>query len=329
MSKKPFGYATLEAVAQEMRRNPKLCVNFGQGDYTATSLTGEVLNLHKEFPFPRTIPRHMSPIDEGWYAGWSNGMAAAGFSTLARFPNMAGLIATEYVYNNIAKLHYMSGGAIGQNCVLWMDGSNRRLGQAGQHTEAGQESIYAFMAGLTVVCPSTVYDAKGLMTTALRSPDPVVYYDYSRAGGAEGAADVPDDPYTVPIGKAVVRQEGKDITVVAWGPSTVEVLKALPVLAKAGISVEFVDPRTIKPLDADTLADSVKKTGRLLVVDQASYTNSFSSHVLAEVAQRVRGALVKKICFPDAPGPGAAEMIRWMTPDAPKITDAVKQMVKL
>lgn len=329
MSKKPYSYAILEGVAQEMRANPKLCVNFGQGDYTATSLTGDVLNLNKEFPYPRTLPRHMNPIDEGWYTGWCNGMAAAGFSALARYPNMAGLIATEYVYNNIAKLHYMSGGQIQQSVVLWMDGSNRRVGQAGQHTETGQESIYAFMAGLKIVCPSTVYDAKGLMISALRDPDPVIYYDYSRAAGGEGAADVPDEAYTVPIGKAIVRQEGKDITIVAWAPTTVEVLKALPVLAKAGISVEFIDPRTIKPLDTETLVASVKKTGRLLVVDQSSYTNSFSSHVIAEVAQGVRGALVKKICFPDAPGPGAAEMIRWMTPDAPKIIDAVKQMVKL
>lgn len=328
MSKKPYAYAILEGVAQEMKANPKLCCNFGQGDYTATSLTGDILNLNKEFPFPRTLPRHMNPIDESWYAGWCNGMSAAGFPTLARFPNMAGLIATEYVYNNIAKAHYMTGGQIPQAVVLWMDGSNRRVGQAGQHTETGQESLYAFMAGLKVVCPSTVYDAKGLMIAALRDPDPVVYYDYSRAAGGD-AEEVPDEPYTVPIGKAIVRQEGKDITIVAWAPTHVEVLKALPALKKAGISVEYVDPRTIKPFDTETVAASVKKTGRCLVVDQSSYTNSFSSHVISEVAQNVRGALMKKICFPDAPGPGAREMITWMTPDAPKIIDAVKQMVKL
>ncbi len=328
MSKKPYVYAILEGVAQEMQANPKICANFGQGTYTATDLTGKVLNLGTMFPYPRTLVRPQNPIDEGWYAGWSNGMAAAGFTTLARFPSMAGLIAAEYIYNNIAKLNYMTGGQVKQACVLWMDGAYRQPGQAGQHTEVGQESIYAFYPGLKIVIPSNAYDAKGLMISALREGTPVMLYEYTLVEAGD-ATDVPDEPYTVPIGKAAVRQEGTDITVVAWAPTTVEVLKALPALKTAGISVEYIDPRTIKPLDTATLVASVKKTKRMLVVDQGPYTNSFSSHVIAEVAQQVRGALLKKITFPDAPGPGAPEMITWMTPDAPKIIDAVKQMVKV
>jgi len=327
MSKKPYVYAELEGLAQEMQANPKICVNFGQGTYTATNLEGKVLNVATMFPFPRTMPRYINAIDETSYAGWASGMAAAGMVAVIRFPSMAGLIAAEYIYNNIAKLNYMTGGTVKQAVVLIMDGAYRQPGQAGQHTEVGQESIYAFYPGLKIVCPSTPYDAKGLLISALREGSPVMFYDYSLVQA--GTDEVPDEAYTVPIGKAKVVQKGKDITLVAWAPTTVEVLKALPDLKTAGISVEYIDPRTIKPFDTATVAASVKKTGRMLVVDQAPYTNSFSSHVIAEVAQNVRGALLKKITFPDAPGPGATEMITWMTPDAPKIIDAVKQMVKV
>lgn len=327
MPKKPYAYALLEGLANEMKANPKIVCHFGQGGYTATSSTGEVLNVNALFPFPRTIPRGISPIDESSYAGWANGIAAAGMVAVTRFPSMAGLIAAEHIYNNAAKLNYMTGGQVKQAVVFLMDGAYRQPGQAGQHTEVGQESIYAFYPGLKVVCPSTGYDAKGLMVSALREGTPVMIWLYTLV--QTGEEDIPDENYTVPIGKAKVVQEGKDITLVAWAPTTVEVRKALPELAKAGISVEYIDPRTIKPFDTATLAASVKKTGRLLVVDQAPYTNSFSSHVLAEAGQAVRGALLKKITFPDAPGPGATEMITWMTPDAPKIIDAVKQMVKV
>jgi pyruvate/2-oxoglutarate/acetoin dehydrogenase E1 component len=114
---------------------------------------------------------------------------------------------------------------------------------------------------------------------------------------------------------------------VAWGAATVEVNKALPELAEEGISVEFIDPRTLKPLDVDTLTESVSKTGRMLVVDFSHYTNGFGSHVIAEMAQTVPGAMLRKIAFPDAPAPASAEMMDWMRPDAPKIVEAVKMMV--
>ena len=159
-------------------------------------------------------------------------------------------------------------------------------------------------------------------------PDPVVFRDYSEVASGE-QPDVPDDAYEVPIGKAAVRQEGKDLTIVAWAPATVDVQIALPDIAKAGISVEYIDPRTLKPLDVDTLTASVKKTGRMLVVDHGNYTAGFGSHVIAEVVQKVPGAKCARIAYPDAPGPGAKGMMAWMRPDAPKIVDAAQKLVKL
>jgi pyruvate dehydrogenase E1 component beta subunit len=183
------------------------------------------------------------------------------------------------------------------------------------------------LEGIKVVVPSDAYNGKGLMIAAIRDADPVIYVQYSEVGST-APVEVPDEAYTVEIGKAAVRQEGKDLTLVAWAPATIDVAKALPEIAKAGVSVEYIDLQSIKPLDTATLFASVKKTGRLLVVEHGPY-GGFSSHVISEVAQFVPGSKVRKITFPDAPGPGAREMIEWMRPDAPKILDAAVKMMKL
>jgi pyruvate dehydrogenase E1 component beta subunit len=125
-----------------------------------------------------------------------------------------------------------------------------------------------------------------------------------------------------------VRQKGSDLTLVAWAPATVDAEQALPELAAAGISVEYIDPRSLKPLDGNALIASARKTRRLLVVEHGHYTGGFSSHVIAEVAQEVPGVKARKIAFPDVPGPGAGGMMSWLRPDAPKIVDAAKQLMR-
>jgi pyruvate dehydrogenase E1 component beta subunit len=240
---------------------------------------------------------------------------------------MAGIYAIEYVYNQAGKLRSMTGGQASMPFVLWQEGGGRTRGSAGQHTEVGQEALYANLPGVKVVVPSDAYDAKGLLIAAIRDPDPVVYYDYGEVKSGD-QPDVPDEAYEVPLGKAAVRQQGKDLTIVAWAPATVDVKRALPELAKAGISVEYIDPRTLKPLDVETLAASVKKTRRLLVVEHGHYTGGFGSHVIAEAVQAVPGIKARKISFPDVPGPGAGGMMSWLRPDAPKIVDAAMQIMK-
>src|ERR1700680_4006163 len=156
----------------------------------------------------------------------------------------------------------MTGGQASMPFVLWQGGGSRTRGSAGQHTEVGQEALYANLPGVKVVVPSNAYDAKGLLIAAIRDPDPVVYFDYPEVKAGE-QPDVPDDAYEVPLGKAAVRQEGRDLTLVAWAPATVEVRKALPQLAKLSIRVEYIEPRTLKPLDVDALVTSVRKTRKL------------------------------------------------------------------
>ncbi|MDP7480951.1 MAG: transketolase C-terminal domain-containing protein, partial [Vicinamibacterales bacterium] len=267
------------------------------------------------------------PIDEQWITGAAIGAAAAGSKAIARLPSMAQIYALEYVYNQAGKLRSMTGGQASMPFVLWVDGASRRRGSAGQHTDVGAEALYVNLPGVKVVVPSNAYDAKGLLTAAIRDPDPVAYFDYPEVRGGE-QPDVPDEAYEVPFGEAVVRQEGGDLTLVAWAPATVDVGRALPEIASAGISVEFIDPRSLKPLDVETLARSARKTRRLLVVEHGHYTGGFSSHVIAEVAQEVSNVKVRKIAFPDVPGPGAGSMMTWLRPDAPKIVDAAKQLMR-
>jgi pyruvate dehydrogenase E1 component beta subunit len=154
-----------------------------------------------------------------------------------------------------------------------------------------------------------------------------VYLDYSEVKAGE-QPDVPDEAYEVPLGKAEIRQQGRDLTLVAWAPATTDVRRALPDLEKAGISVEFIDPRSLKPLDVETLVASARKTRRLLVVEHGHYTAGFGAHVIAEVVQEVPGTKVRRLAFPDVPGPGSAVMMSWLRPDAPKIVDAAVQLMK-
>jgi pyruvate dehydrogenase E1 component beta subunit len=326
MPKKPYNYAQLEAVAQEMRANPDMVYYYEYQRPVATLPTGEVLDLVREFGELRTSGRGW-PIDEQWIAGAAIGAAAAGSKAIARVPSMAQIFAFEFVFNQAGKIRSMTGGQASMPFVLWVDGAGRQRGSAGQHTDVGAEALYANLPGLKVVVPSNAYDAKGLLISAIRDPDPVVYMDYPEVRSGE-QPDVPDDPYEVPFGQAVVRQQGRDLTLVAWAPATVDVMNALPQIARAGISVEYIDPRTLKPLDVDALVASVRKTRRLLVVEHGHYTGGFGSHVIAATVQEVPGIKARKIAFPDVPGPGAAGMMTWLRPDAPKIVDAATQLMK-
>ncbi len=324
--RKSYGYAQLEAVAWEMRNDPDMVYYYEYQVPISALPTGEILDLANEFGPDRTSGSGW-PIDEQWIVGAAIGAATAGSKAIARLPSMAQIYAVEYVFNQAGKIRAMTGGQANMPFVLWIDGSSRGRGSAGQHTDVGAEAIYANLPGLKVVCPSNSYDAKGLLHTAIRDPDPVVYMDYPEVRSGQ-QPDVPDDPYEITLGQAAIRQEGTDLTIVAWAPATVDVRRALPEIANAGISAEFIDPRSLKPLDVETLARSVEKTGRLLVVDHGHYTNGFGSHVIAEVAQAVPGARYAKIAFPDVPGPGSGTMMEWLRPDAPKIVDAAKQLVR-
>jgi pyruvate/2-oxoglutarate/acetoin dehydrogenase E1 component len=323
MAPKNSNYAVLEALQHEMRNDPHMTMLYEYQRPIAVSPMGQVIDLFKEFGDLR-IP-DWGPIDEEWHVGGAVGIAMTGVRAIAHVPSMCSLRSFELVFNQVGKLRYMTGGQVNLPLVIWQDGSGRNAGSAGQHADAGQEAHYAAIPGIKVVVPSNPYDAKGLMTAALRDNDPVIFFHYPSIDGI--TVDVPDDSYVVPIGEAAIRQNGSDITIVGFGPAAVEINKAMPGLKKAGISAEIIDPRSLKPLPIDAINASVRKTGKLLVVDHGHETLGTASEIIARVAMAVPGAKLARSTFPDAPAPGAREMIRWMTPDAPKIVEASKKML--
>ena len=301
MAKKSYVAAVLEAVAQEMRANPDM-VYYYESNRVAVLPTGKVLNPGEEFGDARTSGRGW-PIDESWIVGVAIGAAAAGSKAVARLPSMTNFFAFEYIFSQAGKMRAMTGGQAAMPLVLWLDGAGRGRRSAAQHADAGMEGVYAQVPGLKVVCPSNAYDAKGLMITGIRDPDPVVFCDYSEVkSGAQ--PDVPDEPYEIPLGIAEIRQEGRHLTIVAWAPATVQVAKALPMLDKAGISAEFIDLRSLKPMDVDTLTASVRKTGRLLVVEHGHYTAGFGAHVVGKSCRSCAGRRSAGLRFPTCPARG-------------------------
>lgn len=323
MAVKPGNYAVLEAVQHAMREDPHMTMLYEYQRPVAVSPMGQVIDLFKEFGDMR-IP-DWGPIDEEWFVGGAAGIAMTGVRAVARVPSMCTLRCFELVFNQVGKLRHMTGGQLGMPLVIWQDAAGRSPGMAGQHADAGQEALYAAIPGVKVVVPSNPYDAKGLMAAALQDPDPVVFFHYSAIDTQP--VDVPDDNYIVPIGEAITRQEGTDVTIVGFGPAAIEINKAMPMLEEAGISAEIIDPRTLKPLPIDSLVNSVKKTGKLLVVDHGHETLGTASEIIARIAMAVPGAKVARSTFPDAPPPGAREMISWMTPDADKVVTAAKVLM--
>jgi pyruvate dehydrogenase E1 component beta subunit len=320
---KSITYAILEAIRGEMQRNELLTLLY-EYQRPSAGWGGRSINLDAEFGPPRV---QFCAIDEEWIVGGALGMSLSGVPAIARIPSMATFIPYELMFNHAGKLRHMTGGQASMPMVLWADMARRWARQGGQHADAGLESAYARLAGLKVVIPSTPYDAKGLMVSAIRDVDPVVFCHYSvPASGPE----VPDEPYTVPIGEAAVRTEGTDITIVGYAPQTAEIARAVEELAKDGISAEFIDPRTLAPLEGvmEPIIESVKKTGRLLTSDEGSYNFCNGAEIIARVAEAVPGVRVKRLAFPDAPAPGAPEMIDYMKVDAANIAAAAREMVK-
>jgi len=320
---KGMTYAILEAIQAEMRRDPLVTLLY-EYQRPVARWQGRTVNLEAEFGRWRA---RFCAIDEQWIVGAVLGMSMIGVRAIAHIPNMTTFIPYELMFNHAGKLRHMTGGQAAFPMVLWADMAGRVPLQGGQHADAGLESSYARLAGLKVVVPSNPYDAKGLMTAALRDADPVIFCHYPMP---VFGPPVPDEPYVVPIGEAAVRSEGRDLTIVGYAPQSVEIAKAVDALHKDGISAEFIDPRTLAPLEGvmETILKSVEKTGKLLTSDDGSYSFSNCTEIVARVAEAMPGTRIKRLAFPDAPAPGAPEMLNYMRVDAAKIVAAAKRLVQ-
>ena len=287
-----------------------------QGAYKVTR------GLLQEFGPKRVID---TPITELGFAGLGVGAAMAGLRPIVEFMTFNfSILATDQIINSAAKMLYMSAGQFKIPIVFRGPGGSA-FQVSSQHSQA-IESWYAYFPGLKVVMPSTPADAKGLLKSAIRDDDPVIFIEQERMYGIK--AEVPEDEnFTIPLGVADVKREGTDATIVARSLMVPLALKAAEELAKDGISCEVIDPRTIRPLDIKTIVESVKKTNRVVIAEESHPFAGVGAEISAEINERAFDYLdapVKRVSGVDVPMPYAKNLEQLAIPDVAEIIAAVR-----
>ncbi|MFC1890958.1 alpha-ketoacid dehydrogenase subunit beta [Thermodesulfobacteriota bacterium] len=281
--------------------------------------------LYDEFGKDRVLDM---PISECGFTGAGVGAALTGMRPIVEimFIDFT-TCCMDMIVNQMAKMRYMFGGRGKVPLVLRTNiGAGR--GTAAQHSQ----SFHAFFMhtpGLRVVAPSTPYDAKGLMRESIKSDDPVIFVEHKRLFVDKGP--VPEESYSIPFGQADIKREGKDITIVATHALVQRSLNVAEEFAKEGIDIEVVDPRTLVPLDKETILESVKKTGRLLIADEGSRTCGAAAEISAIVAEEgifYLKAPIQRVCSPDVPVPFAPPLEKEFIPDEDNLRQAVKRLME-
>jgi pyruvate/2-oxoglutarate/acetoin dehydrogenase E1 component len=308
-----YNDAALEAIAEEMRRDPKIF-------YLSTDALPPLLN---EFGPERV---RATPIAEAALTGMAIGAAGCGFRPIVDWRQVTFcFVAMDQIVNQAAKIHYMFGGQ--QRFPILFRAAVGGGGRvAAQHSQSPY-SMFMNVAGLKMFLPSTPQDIKGLLKTAIRDDNPVISFESSRLMAQKGP--VPAEDYAIPLGRADIKREGGDVTVVALAWLVHEALAAAEELAAEGVSVEIVDPRTLVPLDAETIRASVRKTGRLVIADEAGPAAGFSAEIAALVSEdpdtfaRLRAPL-RRVCALPSPIPYSPVLESHVFPDRRRITAAIR-----
>jgi acetoin:2,6-dichlorophenolindophenol oxidoreductase subunit beta len=319
MAHMPYVAAIDAGIHQEMRRDANV-LYFGQN--LATTENHEFVAAYG----PNRV--RVTPISETAEIGIAVGAAMAGFRPVVEL-YMAEfmLVAMDQVVNEAPRFRYMTGGQVKVPLVL-KAGYGFTAGWAGQHT-GSLTALFMGVPGLKVVVPATAADAKGLMATAIRDDNPVVYLHHYMLTLEPG--DVPDGEYLVPFGKAEVRRAGGDVTIVATGWMVARALSAAEQLAKEGINAEVIDPRTVAPLDLETILRSVDKTGRVVLVDQAPRHASVTAMIAADIAEHRFSALaapIVQVTAADTTIPYSEPLEAHVIPDEARIVAAVRRVLK-
>lgn len=277
MPEMTFTDAARAGLAEEMAHDPSIFV-VGEGIGARGGNFNTTLGLYEKYGPERLRD---TPISERGFVGLCTGAAMTGSRPIVDFMFVDFILdAMGELINQTAKMQYMSSGRLKMPIVL--RGCIGIGHSAATHHSGSYYNIFANIPGLRVVVPTTPYDAKGLLKTAIRSDDPVIYLEHKSLLGMRG--DVPDEEYTIPFGEARIAREGTDITVVALSLMVNRALEAAAKLAEDGVSVEVIDPRTVSPLDIDSVLDSVHKTGRLLIVDETFGPCNVGAQIAAQVA---------------------------------------------
>lgn len=317
-----YSLAINEAFHQMMSSDESVFL-IGQGVKSPWYVGNTAQGLLERFGPERVID---TPVSENAMTGAAVGAAIVGMKPIIVHPRMDFMLyAIDPIINEAANWHYMNGGKTSVPMVIWGI-INRGGEQAAQHSQSFH-AMFAHIPGLKVVMPSTSYDAKGLMIEAIKDPNPVIFIDDRWLYGYEEI--VPEEVYGVEIGKGIVRKEGKDVTLVAASFMACESMEAVRELGKEGIDVEFIDPRTVKPIDQDLIFKSVMKTGRLLIVDGGWKTCGFAAEISAMVSENIFEYLkmpIKRVTLPDCPAPASAELEKVFYRYSRDIIEAVKQI---
>lgn len=321
-----FREAIQEAMTEEMRRNEDVFL-LGEevaeynGAYKASK------GMLDEFGAKRVID---TPIAELGFAGIAVGAAMNGLRPIVEFMtwNFA-ILAADQIINSAAKMMQMSGGQFGNPIVF--RGPNGQAGQLAATHSQSFEALYAMVPGLKVITPSTPYDAKGLLKAAIRDDNPVVFMESEAMYGDKG--EVPEGEYVLPIGKADIKREGTDCTIISFGKIIKRAHEAAEVLSKEGIEVEIIDLRTIRPLDVDTIIQSVKKTNRVVLLEESWPFASVSSEITYQIQNNAFDYLdapIRRLTQSDTPFAFAKSLIEEALPGVEDIVKAVKaSMYKL
>ena len=318
-----FRQAIAEAMSEEMRRDESIYLMGEEvaeynGAYKASK------GMLDEFGAKRVID---TPISEAGFSGVGVGSTMTGNRPIIEFMtfNFA-LVGIDQIINNAAKIRQMSGGQF--PCPIVFRGPTGSAGQLGATHSQAFESWYANCPGLKVIVPSNPYDAKGLLKSAIRDDDPVIFMESEQMYGDKG--EVPEGEYTLPIGVAEVKRTGKDVTLVSFGKILKEAIIAADELTKEGIDVEIIDLRTIRPLDYATIFESVKKTNRLVILEESWPFGNISTEITYQVQNQIFDYLdapIEKINTADTPAPYSPVLLKEWLPNHQDVIKAIKRVM--
>jgi len=323
MRKLTMRAAINEALRQEMRRDPNVYV-IGEDVGVFGGCFGVTAGLIDEFGPKRVVD---TPITESAIVGNALGAAATGLRPVAEimFMDFVG-VTMDQIYNQAAKMRYMFGGKAKIPMVI-RTACGAGGSAAAQHSQS-LEAWFMHVPGLKVVAPSTAYDAKGLLISSIRDDNPVIFVEHKFIYDLEG--EVPEDIYTIPLGKADVKRQGSDVTVIATMAMVHKALEAAEALSKEGISVEVVDPRTLQPLDNETIIESVKKTHKVVIVHEAVKFAGPGAEIAAMIAEDAFDYLdapIKRVAAPFTPVPFSPVLEQEYIPSKEKIIAAIREVV--
>jgi pyruvate/2-oxoglutarate/acetoin dehydrogenase E1 component len=305
-----YKQAINEAVDEEMRRDAMVFL-LGEDVRTWGAPYGDLEGLFEKYP-DRVFD---TPISERAIVGAAIGAAMMGMRPVASmmFVEFLGVCFSE-IANTLVKTRYMTGGMVKMPITL-LAYCGAGISAAGQHSDTWNGLLMS-IPGLKIVFPSTPHDAKGLLKSSIREDNPVVFLSHQFLLGGELKSAISDGEYLVPLGKADIKREGKDVTVVATALMVHRALAAAKMAEERNISLEIIDPRTLVPLDKETIIDSVKKTGRLVIIDEEPKTGSAASEIAATVAEEAFNYLkapIKRVCAPETPVPFSLPLEKeWM-----------------